>query len=400
MAKNVIFFIHGVGQHGQGWSTAEGGPGAELLAAANHYPRFSEEEPLSESVIFHEIRYDDVFDKVVQRWGEEAKKLGDAFGESTNKDIANVKALADKFATVGGDSWWARVGLDVPLYVLFKPVQRLVQLRVISAIMTAVAKYRLQDGNTARKFLVVAHSLGTTVAHDALDGIARGAWLAKHDEAADALQRFGFGQHISADDLKIARERYGSNPFGPGTFHFESIMMISNTSGLLHQSSSSPGKSHTKPSFTDGQNNCKHFCNVDHVFDPIADLELFRAEKTWPRAASRGTARDIFGLTHIYDVNVHGFGHYLKHPLVHREILFRSAPHKFKAADYAAAATRIEDGGDFLQWGPGFRDEDKLQELMDAYGLIEVRGQLKKHQKYIQTAIALGKVTEALRNDF
>ena len=64
MAKNVVFLIHGIGTHPEGWSQADDGPVKALSKAAEYYSDFSEQEPISGAIEFVEIRYDDIFDGV------------------------------------------------------------------------------------------------------------------------------------------------------------------------------------------------------------------------------------------------------------------------------------------------------------------------------------------------
>jgi hypothetical protein len=69
MAKNVIFFVHGMGQHYEGWSTEDNGPIAKLSKSSEYYSGFSPDLPSSNSAECIEIRYD-TFGKILARRSE------------------------------------------------------------------------------------------------------------------------------------------------------------------------------------------------------------------------------------------------------------------------------------------------------------------------------------------
>ena len=87
---------------------------------------------------------------------------------------------------------------------------------------------------------------------------------------------------------------------------------------------------------------------------------------------------DVFDVDHIYDVNVHGLGHYLIHPLVHAPILRAVAGHRFSRADADTAAKRVQQDGDFAKWGPKYRDEDFQEKVIALLEAVKVRGSVKE----------------------
>ena len=379
MAKNIIFLIHGVGQHGDGWATENGGPVPALQDAALYYRNFSADAPLDNSVIFHPIRYDDIFDEICGQWSQLATDLKGHLKGFKAQDMSKAKAATESAAEakdqVDDDdeaSWFITSALDVPLYTHFKAIQKLVQLRVTSEMMQAIAKYRLEDGDHDRKFIVIGHSLGTTIAHDAIHLMGATPWLEDTGVAHNALKAMGIAD-VSKADLNRAAKRYGPHPFGPDVFQFRAVLMLANTSLLLHQTDKGPKNSLTRPKFAKGDigRMCEAFYNIDHFLDPVGKIAPFRAETTWPRATMRGTALDILNVRHIHDLNVHGFAHYIANPLVHREILYAAAPHRFDDTDLATAADRLGADGDFPQWGEKFQDED-IQEKV--FGSLEKLG--------------------------
>lgn len=56
MPKIIIFYVHGMGQHHEGWTTEDSGPIAKLVKAPEYYSDYSPDLPLSNSAEFVEIR--------------------------------------------------------------------------------------------------------------------------------------------------------------------------------------------------------------------------------------------------------------------------------------------------------------------------------------------------------
>jgi len=359
MAKNVIFLVHGVGVHPAGWSNADDGPIKALSDAAEYYPGFSEQDPLSAAVEFVEIRYDDIFDDIRTRWAELAQSLnGKGLGIATPPILDSITEV---LAQADGDSVIATHVLDVGMYVGFRLVQRLVQLRVASEMMKTIADHAAEDEGS-RHYSVIAHSLGTTVAHDSIQRMATAGWLSDAEKLSGALADGGF----TTDDLQRVVKRYGKNPFAPSNFKFDCLFQIANTSRLLSQTKPAYDSS-VRPRFSSGpRNNAVHrFFNVDHVLDPIGKFRKHRAKEAWPRAASKATAMDLFDIDHIHDINVHGFAHYLFHPALHSRILTAAAPTRFKFPDFQTARARVADGGDFPRFAGKYVDDD-LQDNVEA----------------------------------
>lgn len=371
MAKNVVFLVHGMGRHGAGWIAADGGPAATLSKVAEQYPAFPASNPLTNAIDFIEIRYDDIFDKILGQWAQLSQSLAN-LPEATPSAIRGVSA---KLAGIDKpDNWFATHALDVAFYVGFKLVRRLVQLRVASQMMKAIA-----DRGTTEdcSFGLIAHSLGTAIAHDAIHRMGTTAWLRSTDQALASLNAQGVGDSVTTADIDAAKALYGEKVFAPGKFKFEAIFMMSNTSVLLHQEGENPFESIVRPRFSGGgplSNACLEFVNIDHAFDPIGKVKRFRAEEAWTISASRGTAKDVFNVEHIHDANVHGLDHYLIHPEVHSRILRAMVPHRFSAEEARLARARAQPGGDFFRWGDKYQDEDLQEQALTALEALKLRG--------------------------
>lgn len=370
MAKHVLFVVHGMGRHNEGWIEAENGPVAALSAAAEHYSDFSPQRGLTDSVEFVEIRYDDIFDAILTRWSDLSSSLGtgqfpDAAPDAVREITAALSGVSDP------DNWFAAQAMDVAFYSGFKLIRRLVALRVAATIMKTIA-----DSSEDRKYSLLAHSLGTAVAHDAIHQMATTSWLSGADSALPAMNDAGAGTSITLDDLARARARYGDKPFGPGLFKFEAIFMISNTSALLQKAARNAYESVVRPAFSGGGplgNSCLRYYNIDHLLDPISKVRRFRAAEAWPTAAANGTARDVFDIRHVHDINIHALDHYLVHPSVHAEILGSLCPARFRLSDYQAAQDRAAPDGDFPTWGDQYTDEDLQDEILQAFETLRIR---------------------------
>ncbi|MEA3411541.1 MAG: hypothetical protein U9R74_08375 [Pseudomonadota bacterium] len=392
MSKNIIFLVHGVGRHGEGWAFGEGGPVKALTDAANRYDGFSVEDPLTNSIEFVEIRYDDIFDRILSRWAE----LADGLANLPEAAPEAIAAVGQRLTEVDDpDNWYAAQAMDVGFYKAFKLVRRLVQLRVASRIMKTISE---NTGSDTKRYGVIAHSLGTTVAHDAIHRMGTTAWLSNAEEALNALNESRVEDPVEPAEMEAAIRRFGRKPFSPGRFRFDAVFMISNTSRLLHRDTPTPGDSIVRPSFSKPEsspkNACSRFFNVDHVLDPVSKIRRFRAEEVWPHSASRKNAKDLFNIKHVHDVNVHSLSHYLTHPLVHREIFSTFAPHRFSFDDFMWAKERASAGGDFPQWGERYLDEDKQEKLRAAYGRFHLD---PEHQEYGALLLAMPKLFEDLK---
>ena len=303
MTKNVLFFVHGVGRHAKGWSTQAGGPIDSLNKVARQYQCFKDLE-LSKLVDLVEIRYDDIFDQHLDQWATLAQSLKPVAGGS---QIAGK--ITDLLSNVNDDrNLFAKYGGDVLLYSGFELIAKRVRLRVNAIISKKItetlAKAKTQAGPNP-EFGIIGHSLGTTIVHDSLDQLARNQWL----PAAD----------LSAGDIKLTQAekdhlsslgRRNTNPFSPDVFTWDSVYMVSNTSRLLHQTKKEPYKSLIQPGKA-----VRYYVNIDHELDPISKVKRFRIPSDWDRSRAR-----LIEVDHIHQANIHGYGHYLKHPKVHRPI--------------------------------------------------------------------------------
>jgi len=310
MAKNVVFLVHGVGRHSENWAYTEDGPIPALETAARNYSYFREKK-LSDLVEFVPIHIDDIFDRILKQWNDLSVGLTGAGGAPDA--LKAVLSLCSKGTNTSSDL--IALGADVPLYRGFplfaKRIQLAINLRIARVI---VEKSKTGDGELPH-YVVIAHSLGTAMAHDALHLLGTENWLDQTYSSGPAEADKDAVAFNSAH--KKLSERFGTaNPFAPGFVNFRSVYMISNTSRLL-QTICAPDKSLVCPLSQGAAGSyCQSFINIDHKLDPVSKIMPFRVPTAWQ--ASGGMQLEV---DHFYNTNIHAFSHYLLHPDVHRNIL-------------------------------------------------------------------------------
>lgn len=314
MSKNVLFLLHGIGQHSDSWAVDEGGPISTLEHVAQQYDFFNGKK-VNDFIDFIPIRYDDIFDKILNNWGKMSEDILNSAGAISPNFIKDTLEVMEK----AGDkkNAFIRTGGDVILYKGFNLFAQRVKLRVISGIAKTIAnKTTGRDGNPIR-FSIAAHSMGTAVAHDALQHLGTEDWLNK-DFSYDYNED---NKDASKEVADLKNNLFGKNPYSPAAFRFDCLFMLSNTSNLLYTTTQDPYESIVKPG-TGGHPDSylQSYFNIAHEFDPIPKVKPFIMPDNWKLF---GGGIDISDLNHFYDYNIHSFSHYLIHPKVHLQI-FRS----------------------------------------------------------------------------
>lgn len=330
MAKNVLFFVHGIGQHKKGWIDEPGGPVEALESAMRHYPAcFPAAAKLADYLDLVEIRYDDVFDRILDTWQE----LGQSIPANAGFDW--VGAVSNLWQSSNGRKEpFLRFGGDVLLYCGFDLVARTVRLRVNSVIATKIYQTWLAAGGAPGdipRFAVVAHSQGTTVAQDALYQLASARWdddvVEVEKKKPELLDNPNLAPADRADfNGVVAGAR--ANPDKPVPVGLSALYLVSNTIPLLRQ----VGGEYAMLK-TDGAFDCARVYNINHVWDPVSRVGGGAANPT-PRAGWTNIA-----IRHVHQKNIHGFGHYLANPAVHAPIFARLIDPGFTGACAQAART-------------------------------------------------------------
>jgi hypothetical protein len=320
---NVLFLLHGVGRHASGWASD---PVTALQSAMKLYPRcFEPGRMLADYVKPVEIRYDDIFDTILDRWVELANALPTAGGGFawTSKVTELLQKAGDNRNT------FARFGGDVLLYAGFALVARAARLRVNALIASTIYQENnaaISAGRPPPRFGLVAHSLGTTIAQDALYQLATGRWVTEEQNlAADVAKVAADAGLDQQQKASLAGSLGSARPAGTLAVNLHGLYLISDTSPVLKQSG------FYSELHRDGVYDAQAVWSVNHEFDPISHVGgAFTG--TW-----RPDRKDV-RIRHFHDKNIHAFAHYLSHPAVHCEI-FRLLVRRFSGECYQAAQT-------------------------------------------------------------
>jgi hypothetical protein len=291
MAKRLVFLVHGMGDHRPGWSALVTQRFADI---ARGYPTLADGS-LLDDVDFVEVTYDDVFASQVRQIAGDAAEL-EKFARQA-LPAGTVKATLGKVLTWlrqdarPGESafFWTHV-VDVLLYRYFRLVRDPVRLTVMKQFAEALAD--AETGGEIADAFVVAHTLGTAV-------------------AADALALLGTTPFDGSEAFLAGREK------------FKHVFTLANVSRLLEDdidpytsvlrpdsATLDPAPANPPPPAY-----CSRFTTFRHVLDPFCWLLPFEP----PSWGSDFT--NVNDLTHLRAINVHGFEHYLDNPRVHIPIL-------------------------------------------------------------------------------
>ncbi|MBI1397451.1 MAG: hypothetical protein GC151_15880 [Betaproteobacteria bacterium] len=350
--NNVLFLVHGIGRHKTGWADEAGGPVEALNQAMALYPAcFGDASDIRKFLTVVEVRYDDIFDLILNQWQALADSLGAVAG-----NIDWVGQVTQLLHRVGNNQSQAvDYGGDVILYHGFDLVARMVRLRVNSVIAAEILKAHVQaqeaGGMQVPRFGVIGHSLGTAVVQDALYQLATEPWVADEDVVAGALPghpELIDNPHLSAEDLALRKQAADGTrafPDRPIPVGLTLLCQLSNTTRLLRRS---PGEYVLlrKPGGVLRPYDCEVFLNVNNRFDPVSRVCAYQMPV-------RPNGFDVV-VDHIHEANVHGFGHYLSNPAVHGPI-FRSliADFSFECEQHAQTLGASPDwhgiGGDLAR---------------------------------------------------
>ena len=330
---NVLFLLHGVGRHAKGWSRD---PVAALQAAMKLYPEcFERGRSLDQYLSVVEIKYDDIFDTVLDRWAE----LADALPAPTG--AFNWTRKVTQLLEKAGDerNLFARYGGDVLLYCGFALVARAARLRINSLLAATMAEENraaLRARRTPPKFALAAHSLGTTLAQDALYQLATGRWVSDEEQLA-ADPNFVAALASTPPPRELALNLHG-------------LFLVSDTSPVLHQCG------YYSELERNGVYDCHAVWSINHELDPIGIVGGAFKPSAW-----RPDKKNV-RVGHLHTDNVHDFAHYLAHPAAHSEV-FRLLIPQFSGACYQSAQNLAEApvwngvGGALAGWPPEERDK-------------------------------------------
>jgi hypothetical protein len=181
---------------------------------------------------------------------------------------------------------------------------------------------------------IIAHSLGTSVTHDAL------AYLTTHPID-------GSGAYLSETGWRL-----------------DHLFMLANVSRVLSRLTTPFYRSTVRCEGApgDGLPSVREYLNFRHSLDPILLVKAFKP-------AGWGSRYGDASVDHLLEWNVHGYEHYLRHPDVHVPILNRLLDYPITEAQrQSAVAGLAEVGRDAcVAVADGLRDR-----LRQAGALVEV----------------------------
>ena len=291
MPRTYVFLIHGIGKQpasswSEGWQEA-------ILQALRQYPPYDAQSPADlrqNAIRFVPVGYDHVFEGYRKRWVSLAGALNDSevLQEGPLKDA--LSWIANDHTPGLQDAFWT-YALDAVLWLALPQARAAVIAAVLSQTVEGV-KQMLNENGSADHAHWIAHSLGTSVLHDALVSL-----------------RFD--------------ERVHEGAFDPANFKWQSVSMVANTSRLLcAQKVLTPGmaldqldpyRSLLKPG--SAASIARSYHNFHHRLDPITWPMQFR-----PLDFVIGYSDDE--TQHFLDPrHVHDFTHYLANPRVQLRLL-------------------------------------------------------------------------------
>lgn len=286
--KHLLFLVHGMGKHGDDWSV---GMQNAIRAAYESYANLANFD-FDTFFEFAPLGYDQHFDDLRKQWADQANSLLQfleplaAKGEldAVNKTITKLARGSQGF---GKDDFARTHLLDVFLYRFATQSRHTVRTKVQDQILE---KIKQLDKKSPIRWSVIAHSLGTAVAHDALHEM----FTAKIKNAPDLV----------------------------GLTYPNALVMLANVSRLLESdidvftSVVAPGAPDS-PRFA-----VRQYVNAFHEFDPIAAAGPFDPVSTWPAPGVRDAGLyTSVRISDIEELNVHAAEHHIRNPRVHVPML-------------------------------------------------------------------------------
>ena len=240
MSKNVLFLIHGVGNHDVGWSKdAQKVLSDEFSRYMGHTGK---NVKLKDELKFVEITYNDIFEAIWKRWATLSASLQPV--PNLPNPVTKINRFLGAAGSTGtqlGNNRNVDYAGDVLLYVSFRLVRKLVLLKVMSTIAKTVEKALDEDIRT--EFGVLSHSMGTAVAHDALHLLAGTDWSGgkwgrdarQNLDDAEAAFSNATGRMTNDEEAVINRIRpkIGPAAFSPARFQFAGLFTYANVSRLV-----------------------------------------------------------------------------------------------------------------------------------------------------------------------
>jgi len=290
MTEHIIL-VHGMGQAKAGefqQQFIDGMKAALKLydVSASFFKKTNELKFAGKGFTLHEFAYNQKFEDKRKAAEEAAGTLRakiDAIAIESGNKTRLLNALVDMNEWFGTGDFFQTHWVDVLLY-RFTVVGEAIRVELGSQIANLLKTTGVSSGDVH----IVAHSLGTSVAHDTLDKLY-----------TDGVTDPKTGEPHRLD---------------PDAHRLSSINFFANVSRVL-EAGTDVSKSAVKP----GADGCTHmYTQYNHKLDPIPRVKEFAP------GYGEWVNDDAFDFAYMYreadaitDANVHGFGHYLLDPHNH-----------------------------------------------------------------------------------
>lgn len=351
---SVLFVLHGMGAHGQGWS---GAVRDKLQEVAGRYRAFANDPAaLWQKVELVELRYDDILQRQIEAWRADAAGVAAFIGKHQLFDGVDL-SWVESFAEEDPDFFWTHVA-DVLLYSFFRQHRAAVRARVAKDV---IGKVRSLPNSAFDDCALLAHSLGTAVAHDTLHLIATS----------------DFGGQLA--------------PFDPLSARFRAVFLLANTSRVLQQDIVAYDSFVRGGPRNHARSMCSQFMSFGHKWDPVALVKGYapdNRDSRWP--AAHNTLAEV---AHFRDFNVHGFEHYLDNPRVHVPLInVACGKDVIRTVERTEKLDRYEKHGGRLRTLPQiearvqtiFRELGRLHENADLRTLFQVARAVRRELQALE----------------
>lgn len=334
----VLLIVHGMGVHGTDWA----GSAIDVLqAAAASYGLTLERTVTAGGAAVVPVSYDDRFRAHVAKWGNDSREMARFIRRNSIDVPVDLVRWLETADETENNFLWSHV-VDVILYRFFNEVTKDVRVHVMRDIVRAWSG--ALDLDPSAGVSVLAHSLGTSVTHDALGLLA-------------------------TDPPK------GAKAFLAGSQRLAHLFMVANVSRILETLPRVYESVVCPPGVRGTQAYCGVFHNIRHELDPFPAPRPFTP--VWAQ-------RDDFVQVEtkaIREFNVHSLERYLEDPRVHVRVL--RALFGRSAIDDATRARRIAEYD--AQPGPPC-----VQALQDFVATCRQRVRLIEDATDVKTLVTAG----------
>ena len=320
MPKHIVFLLHGIGVHDKSrWAEEPDGPIATLNQVSAQYGYFKA-KPLDQRVEFAPLHYDEIFCELVEQWQADSQlaRQWDPTGV-----LADTTAWLAHCGEKEKNFWWTHCS-DVALYRLCANYRQRVRSHVIDLMAARIERAMSEEG--AANCSILAHSMGTAVAHDCMHLLGTVRW----------------GGH--------------ANALNPAHWRFNQVFMIANVSRCLQSEDAQMAKAYqsiVRPGpVEDPGSYCASYWNIRHEADPVAFVRRFDP------VGWRNYTNIV--VNHYHEYNIHGFSHHLLNPRVHIPILRKLTTPRAVSPEEEIAAVNPDN---FPQFGGDLAFIDKAKSL-------------------------------------